>query len=147
MMTAVEPGIRYRLSRSELRRQRAYRRILRSARRAPVLCGGEPLHLNRRSEERLHIQLPVYIQPAVRRGLSVFVESEARPLLAVTRDISLHGLGLVHDKAWPHRWFVAEFDVFDERPLILLVESRWTGEVEAYSHRTGGRIAGVCRAV
>lgn len=145
MTATTESRTRYRLSRSGLRRQRAYRKILRSARRAPEICGGEPQHLNRRFEYRLHIQLPVYIRPASRRGLSVFVDPDASPLLAVTRDISLHGMGLVHDRPWPHRWFVVEFDVFDKLPLTLLVESRWTGEIDSYSHRTGGEIKGVCR--
>lgn len=142
---------RYRLSRASVVRRRAHHRILKSQRLARVRFSGEevvPKQLaERRREARVSLQLPVYLRPAIVRGLTIVSDSVHEPLLAVTQNISLGGLGLVHDHPLPTSWFLAEFDVFQDEPLVLLVQSRWTREVEPWSFRTGGRIAGVCRPV
>lgn len=94
------------------------------------------------------LQVPVYLRRVEVSGLTVHCDSSAEPLLAVTQNVSINGLGLIHDHPLsPGNWYLAEFDVFAERPLYLLVQARWMKADEPYSFRTGCRIAGVCRGV
>jgi hypothetical protein len=147
----AELSCRFRLSRAALARRRAFHRILKTRRLARVRFGGhapsERRFVDRRCEVRHPLQVPVYLRPAQVRGLSVSCDESVEPLLGVTQNISLSGLGLVHDHPLPGPWFLAEFDVFDDEPLILLVQVRWTQELDPYAFRTGGRIAGLCRPV
>lgn len=144
-MLLVESTIRYRLTRSDLSRQRALRRIVRCDLNSRRLFGEELSKDERRQEPRLNLQVPVNLRPARLRGLTIYTEPDAPPFLALTSNVSLGGLGIVHDEPIGMPVFLAEFDVAEVEPLILVVEQRWSAEVEAYSYRSGGRILGIAR--
>ena len=136
---------RYRLSRSDVARQRSLRRILRCDAIARKLFGETPSTRERRREPRHEIQVPINLRPAHTRGLSIHAAGDAPPFLALTSNISLGGLGFIHDEPFTAPTFLAEFDVAEAEPLILLVELRWTTEVQRFSYRSGGRIIGIAR--
>jgi len=144
-MLLVESTIRYRLTRSDLSRQRALRRILRCDLNSRRLFGEESSQDERRQEPRLDLRLPINLRPARMQGLTIYTDPDAPPFLALTSNISLGGLGVVHDEPIGMPTFLAEFDVAEDEPLILVVEQRWTTEIDAYSYRSGGRILGIAR--
>lgn len=145
-MLLAESTILYRLSRSELVRRRALRRIIRCEEQMRRLCGEDAAPRDRRREPRQSFQVPINLRPARVRGLTIRPALDAEPFLAVTSNFSLSGLGLVHDEPLPASLFLAEFDVFEPEPLRLVVELCWTEHLLPYSHRSGGRILGVARA-
>ena len=135
----------YRLSRSELSRHRALRRILRSDRETRRLIHGGSLVCERRREPRLSIQLPINLRPARVKGLSITADDDAPPFLALTSNISRCGLGYVHDEPFTAPICLAEFDVSAARPLLLVVQLCWTAQPFPYAYRSGGRILGVAQ--
>jgi hypothetical protein len=144
-MLLLESSVRYRLSRSALARERAYRRVLRSDLNARRLFG-ETLQLKERRREPRHaLKVPINLRPARVRGLSIFTPAEAPPFLALTRNISLGGVGFVHDEPLPPGTWLAEFDVSEPQPLVLLVEVCWTAQSSPHSYRSGVRMLGVAR--
>jgi hypothetical protein len=144
-MLLVESSIRYRLSRSGIARQRAWRRILRSDRQARRLFGEAPAAKERRREPRQALQVPINLRPARVRGLSIFADATAPPFLALTKNISLGGVGFVHDQPLPAGPVLAEFDVGEPEPLRLLIAPCWTAQSAARAYRSGVRILGVAR--
>ena len=151
-MVLTEHECRYRLSKSAANRRRAFRLIQTSEHKADRQFGDQatqhyPVYDDRRLQIRVSTQVPAYLRPARRKGLSVFVDPSESPQLAVTRDVSLDGLGFQHDTLPPRPLFLAEFDVFLEEPLIVLVEVRWCRRTSDWSYTSGGRIAGVCRPI
>lgn len=144
-MLLAEAPLQYRLSRSDLTQQRALRRILRSEERMRRLFGQETYAKERRREPRQTLKVPVNLRSALVKGLSIYVHEDEQPFLALTSNISLSGLGIVHDRPLPAQVFLVEFDVSEEEPLSLLVEACWTARPFPQSYRTGGRIRGVAR--
>ncbi len=146
-MLSVESIVRYRLSRSELARRRAWRRILRNDLKTRKLFGDLPRDNERRREPRHSLQVPVNLRPARIRGLSIFADEEAPPFLALTQNLSLGGIGFVHDQPLPAGCCLAEFDVGEAEPLLLLVEQCWTAQTASYAYRSGVRTLGIARRV
>lgn len=144
-MLLAESTILYRLSRSELSRHRALRQILRCERETRQLISGRELAGERRREPRLSLQVPINLRPCRVRGLSISAPDDAPPFLALTSNISLSGVGFVHDQPFCDTTCLAEFDVADVRPLLLVVGLCWTAQPYPFAYRSGGRILGVAR--
>ncbi len=150
-MILIDQECRYRLSKSIANKRRAFGLIQSSQRKADRQFGqrisGISLWDDRRIQIRVPTQVPAYLRSAWRKGLTVFADPDTSPQLAVTRDVSLEGLGFQHDVPPPRPMFLAEFDVFENEPLIVLIEVRWCRKTNDWSYQSGGRIAGVCRPV
>jgi hypothetical protein len=144
-MLLAEPSIQYRLSRSDMVRRRVLRRILRCEEQLRRLFGQETFDRDRRRDPRQPLQVPINLRPARLAGLSILTDDTDAPFLAITSNISLGGVGFVHDEPLPARIFLAEFDVADEQPVCLLVEACWTARPFPHAYRSGGRIRGVAR--
>ncbi|MFV0442060.1 MAG: hypothetical protein ACK5Q5_00665 [Planctomycetaceae bacterium] len=144
-MLLEEPRTLYRLSRSDLVRQRALRRIVRTEELLMRMLGVELFDSERRREPRQAIQTPINLCPVQVKGLSILATDDAPPFLAFTSNISLNGLGFVHDEPWRCNLFLAEFDVSELEPLRLLVKLRWTTRPQPHAYRSGGRVLGVAR--
>jgi len=144
-MLLMEPKLRYRYSRSAAARSRAMRRLLQSDRETRQRFQADAPRTERRREERRRLRVPVYLRRAGVRGLSVTCDPSEAPRLGVTQDVSLSGLGWLHDTPLPAGRCLVEFDVHEAEPLVLLVEVCWTVQDEAHAYRSGGRILGVCR--
>ena len=151
MLTIVE----YRLSRSELRMQRAYRKIasqnrnaLRQFQRA-TMVDDSPFdrlltNLDRRSAVRNRLQIPAYLAPAIVDGLRVS-PGASESLLVVTRDISITGIGMVHDHPLEQDHYIAEFDVMQKEPIRLLLSIFWSRPIDDWSFRSGSQVIGLLR--
>jgi hypothetical protein len=145
MSVLLQSAEAYKLSRSDVSFTRALRSILTSERRLVRQIGAAPPRRERRSDQRYHLQLPVYLRPVNVRGLTVTLRPDVPTLQAVTLNVSRNGLGLVHDAPLPGTLLLAEFDVGLEQPLALLFDVRWSQSSGPFEYRSGGLIQGICR--
>ncbi len=144
VMLMTEALVHYRISRSLVLRRRALRWILRTDREVRRRVTRLPPERERRRDVRRNLAVPVYFRLARVRGLSAYCACHAEQSLAVTRNISLRGLGWVHDMPLLQGQYFVEFDVARGEPLVLLVEVCWTLQEDEFCLRSGGRILGVC---
>lgn len=144
-MVMTESITHFRVSRSLATRRSAIRRILNSDRDVRRQLGQVPAGSERRREVRRSLRVPVYFRPVQVRGLSVMVNAASPTYLAVTQNISLRGLGWIHDAPLPPAKYLVEFDISGGAPLQLLLEVCWTVQEDEFAFRSGGRILGICR--
>lgn len=101
--------------------------------------------LERRGELRMKFEEPIYLW-------SVDIEHEhaicqhSQPTIAVTKDISTHGVGFSYDEEIDTEHVIIEFDLFGEGTEYLLVEVRWNSSLAAHSYVGGGLIRAVATA-
>ena len=83
------------------------------------------------------MQRPVYVIPATFDGK--YVETlETEEIFAITRDLSLRGIGFTHDDQFEGEYAVVFFDDINEESVSLLLEVRWSNLEQAdYSYVTG----------
>lgn len=94
-------------------------------------------YLDRRACDRPEVQRPVYIVPATFDGKHV-KPSETEAIFAITKDISLRGLGFTHDDPFEAEHAIALFDDISEEAVSLLLEVRWSNiEQVDHSYVTG----------
>jgi hypothetical protein len=98
--------------------------------------------LERRRSNRTPLDVPVYLYPAGEVEGRVQADWQAAAI-AVTRDISEHGVGWRHDVRLNCSHVLAEFDLFGEGPVLMLIEVRWQQRKARHSYIAGGRIVGV----
>src|SRR5262245_47729128 len=82
----------------------------------------QQLHLGaeRRAEERL-----LYAMPVVTYGVDEQIRPVGDPQAMVVRDHSAKGLGLVYERAFPHRKIVVEL-TYPEEGKFLAAEVQWS---------------------
>ncbi len=100
-------------------------------------------YLDRRACDRPAVRRPVYVIPATFNGK--YVETlETDATFAITRDISLRGIGFTHDDQFEAAYAVVIFDDINEEPVSLLLEVRWSNlEQDDYSYMSGGKFLGI----
>ncbi|MEZ6055152.1 MAG: hypothetical protein R3C01_00470 [Planctomycetaceae bacterium] len=154
-MSLVELLPCYRLCRSELKLRRTFRKIVsrnalavrnfqRAAESDEFDLEQAQTFLNRRTSIRHRLQVPVYLSKVQVSGLRV-VPREGSSLLVVTRDLSVHGVGIVHDEPLTEGRYLAEFDVMDASPVRLLLAVRWSRSIDDWSYRSGLEVQGLLR--
>ena len=86
---------------------------------------------------------PVYVIPATFDGK--YVETlETNVIFAITRDISLRGIGFTHDDQFEGSYAIVFFDDINEESVSLLLEVRWSNvEQDGHSYMSGGRFLGI----
>lgn len=100
-------------------------------------------HLDRRHYNRSPIRMPVRVMPVLFDGRHAELQHTGdRGILAVTRDVSMTGVGLLHDEPIEEEFAVVNFDLLDGHPLSLLVEIRWSDIEQSGSYLSGGRFVG-----
>ncbi len=97
--------------------------------------------LERRGELRVRFEEPIYLWPVQYAG-GLAISSQDQPIIAVTRDISEHGVGFGYDEDIPTDYLVAEFDLFGQGTELLLIEIRWSEKNAPHSYVAGGLIVG-----
>ncbi len=101
-------------------------------------------HRDRRCSRRVQLQIPVAFTSVDEvDGREDLVEVCGPEQIAVTRDISSQGLGIVHDMPLMTDLAFIQFDMPGESPITMLYEVRWTSRKTRYSYVTGGRLTGV----
>ncbi len=99
---------------------------------------------DRRQGRRVQLKIPVAFTSVDTVGdRDDLVEVCGPEQIAVTRDISSQGLGIVHDMALLSDLALIQFDMPGDAPVTMLYEVRWTTRKTRYSFVTGGRLIGV----
>ena len=126
------------------------RRIKRSVRLADLFLFGRrnPArtldYLDRRECVRSPVEMPIYVTPAVFDGRHVeSLGDGVSEILAITRDVSLRGIGFTHDEPFEGDYAVVTFDLMDGDAVSLLLEVRWSNIERGYSYMSGGRFLGI----
>lgn len=95
--------------------------------------------LERRGELRVKFEEPIYLWP-VELEDTVAVAVQSQPIVAVSRDISPHGVGFSYDEKFETDHVVAEFDLFGKGAIHLLIDVRWETQIEPHAFVGGGLI-------
>jgi len=112
--------------------------------------GGWPGHISnsqdngheRRQGRRLSAIIPFYLRPLAREG-ETFVLTSPDSLIAVTRDLSSHGIGFQYDMRLDAPFILAEFDTLQAGPQKLIIEIRWRRRRTRHCYLAGGQVLGV----
>lgn len=104
--------------------------------------------LDRRYEDRSPLEMPIYVVPAVFDGrYAELIEGGATEMLAMTRDVSLRGVGFLHDEPLEGNHAVITWDLLDGRPVSLLLVVRWSNIERNGSYMSGGRFLGITESL
>jgi len=138
--------------RRNLRTVRDALRRVRNNDRLTTLClfGGrtpqEALdHVERLASSRDSVQMPVYLVPVTFDGQYAHpIDHGGTSMLAVTRDVSLRGLGFIHDEPLHGDYAIVTFDLLGDRPVSLLLSVRWRNLRRGSAYLSGGRFLAIC---
>lgn len=126
------------------------KRIKRSARLAelPLFGRRNPAqmlrYLDRRLRDRSPVEIPIYVTPAAFDGWHVKpCDNVEREILAITKDVSLRGVGFRHDELLEGHYAIVVFDLIDDLPVSLLLEIRWLNLQRTDFYLSGGRFIGI----
>ncbi|MBI3865103.1 MAG: PilZ domain-containing protein [Planctomycetia bacterium] len=98
----------------------------------------------RRASARVRLHVPVNITAAVVELAQEQVQSADGPSIsAVTRDISLGGLGLLHSAPMPSQRALVRFDLPGDGPIQLVIEVVWSNRTDDGTWASGARILGL----
>ena len=100
--------------------------------------------LERRGESRVKFDEPIYLRPVYLKGRNVILAQE-QPIIGVTRDISSHGVGFAFDQSIDTDHVLAEFDLFGEGTITLLIDLRWQKQTHKRAFVAGGLILGTVK--
>lgn len=94
----------------------------------------------RRTSARIPLQVPICVTPVNLDADCVRADPRfADSIWAMTRDLSLKGIGFVHDRSFPYRNAIVTFEIPTQAPLSLVVAINWTRLYKNGKHRTGAR--------
>lgn len=97
-----------------------------------------------RAHGRAPVQMPIYVTPAAFDGICVEpLEGPENVMLAVTRDVSLRGVGFTHDEPFLADYAIVTFDLWGEGPVSLLLEIRWSNLGKNHAYMSGGTFLGI----
>lgn len=97
---------------------------------------------DRREAERDAVHLPFYLLPLTPDEASA-TSRETSSIIAVTRDLSPHGIGFRCDVPISAGQFIAEFDSLKTEQIRLLLERRWHRRQSLHCYLAGARIVRV----
>lgn len=132
-------GVILGFGRAKVRQQ--VRRVRRDAMNSADQAGtGE-----RRARGRVPVRRAVHVVPVVMEGgvLRAAQTSQAFEM-ARTIDVSVGGVGLVHDGELPTRHAILTFDLMDEGVVSLLVQIIWSRCRADRQYSSGGKFLAVC---
>ena len=96
---------------------------------------------DRRSSRRIRVQKAVYVTPVwVQAGLLRVPEDGKHSFIARTTDLSLHGIGLLHDDPLESRHALVTFELEPNKQVSLLIELSWSRRRVDRRYSSGGYI-------
>ncbi len=102
------------------------------------------LPYDRRRSRRIQLRMPVILIPVEEDAeRDEIMEVFGPEQIAMTRDLSRQGLGILHDEPLVTEHAVVQFDIPGEPPQSLLYEVRWTVRKNQFSYISGGRLTGI----
>jgi len=137
--------------RRDLRTVRDVVRRVRNSDRLATLCllgrhtPEEALdYVERRASSRDSVQMLVYLVPVTFDGqYAIPVDHGETSIIAVTRDVSLRGIGFTHDEPLHGDHAIVTFDLLDDRPVSLLLNVRWCNLRRGSAYFSGGRFLAI----
>ncbi len=101
-------------------------------------------YIERRDRDRSPVQMLIYVTPATFDGSHAEpLEDDESVIYAVTKDVSLRGVGFTHDEPLQADYAIVTFDLLDENSVTLLLEVRWSNLEESNSYMSGGSFLGI----
>lgn len=101
-------------------------------------------YLERRDRDRSPVDMPIYVTPAAFDGWHVRIcEGVNIEMVAITKDVSLRGIGFRHDEPLECHYAIVMFDAMDGFTASLLLELRWSNREGGDSYMSGGRFLGI----
>lgn len=101
-------------------------------------------HVERRVCSRSPVQVPIYVTEVTFDGSFADLRNDGvGTIMAVTKDVSLRGLGFTHDEPLESDYVITTFDLLNSGPVSLLLEVRWSNIRRGYAFLTGGRFRGI----
>ena len=101
-------------------------------------------YIEHRNCVRGPVRMPVYVTPVAFDGRHAQpLEHDGRSMLAVTRDLSLRGIGFTHDEPLHEAYAVVTFDLLDDPPVSVLLEVHWSNLQRGRAYMSGGRFLAV----
>lgn len=100
-------------------------------------------YLDRRECDRSRVEIPVFVTPAAFDGRYAEPLRDQYEILAVTRDVSRKGLGLMHDEPLGCDYAIVAIDLLDGQPASILLEVRWSNVEKDDMYMSGGRFYGI----
>jgi len=103
---------------------------------------------DRRKARRIQLRMPVVLIPVEEdRDRDDVMRIFGPEQIAMTRDFSSQGLGILHDELLLTDFAVVQFDIPGEAPGDLLYEIRWSVRKTPYSYMSGGRLTGIVEPI
>ena len=98
--------------------------------------------LERRCDARLPFQRPVEVTP-LSEDEAALDPSVSETITAYTRDISVSGVGLLHDQPFPSKRVRLTFELLGGDTLSLVALLTWCRYFGDFWYSSGGRLIGV----
>lgn len=94
--------------------------------------------------DRWATRIVAYVTPATFDGQYAEPLGDAGgSILAVTKDMSLRGIGFSHTEAIRGHYAIVTFELTDDDPVSLLLEIRWSNVPSGGAQMSGGMFIGV----
>jgi hypothetical protein len=87
--------------------------------------------------------MPIHVTPVTFDGWQAEPARDAALLSAVTRDVSLRGVGFMHEAPLRGHYAIVTFDLMDDSPVSLLLEVRWSNVRSGDARMSGGMFLAV----
>ena len=101
-------------------------------------------YVEHRSHRRMPVQMPIYVTPATFDGkYAESLEGAESEMLAVTKNVSLRGIGFTHDEPLESDYAIITFDLLEDKSVSLLLHVRWSQPEWGYSYMSGGTFVGI----
>ena len=105
-------------------------------------------YFERRSYDRSAIEMPLYVTPVTFDGQVARVdEGDPCDLFAMSKEVSLRGVGFTHDHSFEAEYAVVAFDLLESAEVALLLDIRWLNLVQGDVYMSGGRFIGIAEEI
>ena len=90
---------------------------------------------------------PIYVTPVAFDGRYARITDDGEPtFLAVTRDVTLRGIGFTHDEPLDASHAIVTFDLRNGVRVSLLLDVQWSNFKREYAYLSGGTFIGLTDA-
>jgi hypothetical protein len=99
---------------------------------------------DRRVYERFQHELPIHLTPVAFDGTIIEeLESAPSPITALTRDLTLRGVGFAHAEPLSGDYALVDCELLARAGVRALVSLRWSNRGDAAGYSSGGRFVGL----
>ncbi len=126
--------------------QNAVEKIKNAFERSQAAFSGKSYSLSksieRRTDERVPVELPIFMKPIVRSGQHILILDD-QPVMGFTHDFSSQGFGFSYDQAVRSKHVLVEFDLYNIGSMQLVAELRWSRKKDAHAFVGGALVVGI----